>query len=175
VEAIWSAVADDTIQIIGSDHAAWSMEQKVAAADDLAELPIGLPSLETQSRALYTVGVRTGRIDVTRFVALTSTNPAIAMGLYPRKGTIAVGSDADITLWDPDRTGTIRAQDMHGGLDYEPCDGMECTGWPVRTISRGETIVLDGTPTAAAGRGKFLARSASGKRDGAEKEYNQQS
>jgi dihydropyrimidinase len=159
VETLWSAVADGTVEIIGSDHAAWTIEQKLAAADDLVNLPIGLPSLETQSRALYTAGVGTGRIDVCRFVALTSTNPAVALGLYPRKGTIAAGSDADITLWDPHRTDIIRAADMHGGVDYEPCDGMECTGWPVRTISRGETIVLDGRFVGNAGRGQFLARS----------------
>lgn len=158
VNALWRAIADKTVDFVGSDHAGWTLAQKAAGEQDVARLPAGMIGLETQSRAIYTAGVATGRISTHRFVELTSTGPAIANGLYPNKGEIAVGSDADMVLWDPRRRGTIRYTDMHSGVDYEPCDGMNCVGWPVRTIARGESIVVDGQFTGRPARGRMLRR-----------------
>jgi dihydropyrimidinase len=95
-------------------------------------------------------------MDLTRFVALTSTTAAKLYGLYPRKGTIAVGSDADIAIWDPKLPVTIRQENMHDAMDYTPYEGRKVTGWPVTTISRGEVVWRDGAVTGAAGRGRFL-------------------
>jgi dihydropyrimidinase len=157
VEALWEAAADGTVDVLASDHAAWTLAQK-AAAKNVTALPVGLPSLETQSRAVYTRGVAAGRLSVEKFVSLTATGPALAMGIYPRKGVIAVGSDADLVLWDTRRRATIRLVDMHAGVDNEPCEGMECIAPPVRTISRGETIVRDGRFVGDSGRGRLLRR-----------------
>ena len=105
----------------------------------------GIPGIETRLPLLFSEGVSKGRISLERFVALTATNPAKLFGLYPRKGTIAVGADADITLWDPSREVTLSQQILHHDCDYTPYEGLAVKGWPVRTLLRGQTICLDGT------------------------------
>jgi dihydropyrimidinase len=110
---------------------------------------------------LFSKGVMEKRIGLDRFVALTSTNHAKAYGLYPKKGTIAIGADADIVLWDTTITKPITHADMHDGSDYTPYEGIVCTGWPVETILRGETIVRDGKLVAKKGAGAFLPRAKS--------------
>ena len=102
----------------------------------------------------FSEGVNGGRISVHRFVEVTSTNAARLFGLFPRKGTIAVGSDADLAIWDPKATRTIDAGTMETRADYSPYDGWEVTGWPVATISRGEVVYQDGRVVAARGRGR---------------------
>jgi dihydropyrimidinase len=99
-----------------------------------------------------------GRIDLNRFVALTATNHAKTYGLYPRKGTIAVGADADIAIWDPDRKVRIRHDLLHDGSDYTPYEGREVTGWPVLTMVRGRVVVRDGELVGHKGHGTYLAR-----------------
>lgn len=158
VEAVWEGVADGTIDAVGSDHLSWTLAQKAAGDRDLDALLVGLPALETEVRALFSSGVSAGRISVERFVEVMSTAPARAAGLYPRKGTLAPGSDGDAVLIDPARRGTIRGTEMRGGAGHEPLDGMACTGWPVMTISRGEVIAEDGREHASAGRGVHLLR-----------------
>ncbi len=105
---------------------------------------------------LFSEGVGNGRIGINRFVELTALNPARIYGLYPRKGTIAVGADADIAIWDPDLEVTLRNDDLHHNVDYTPYEGRKLVGWPVTVISRGEIVVDDGTLKAEAGREKFL-------------------
>ncbi len=97
-----------------------------------------------------------GRIDLCRFVALTATNPAKIYGLYPRKGTIVIGSDADLVLWDPERAVTLTNAMLHHNVDYTPYEGMKLRGWPKLTLSRGEVVWNDGVVSATPGRGQFL-------------------
>ncbi len=119
-------------------------------------MPNGVPGVETRLPLLFSEGVMTGRIDITRFVALTASNPAKIYGLYPRKGTIAIGSDADIVLWDPERKVTLTNAMLHHNVDYTPYEGMQLTGWPKVTLSRGEVVWNDGAVSGTPGRGQFL-------------------
>ena len=121
-----------------------------------AHVPNGIPGLETRLPLLFSAGVQGGRLDLATFVALTATNPAKMYGLHPRKGTIAIGSDADLALWDPEREVTITNDLLHHNVDYTPYEGTRVRGWPVTTISRGEVVWSDGEFRAQAGRGQFL-------------------
>lgn len=105
---------------------------------------------------LFSGAVTTGRMDIHRFVALTSTNAAKLYGLYPRKGTIAIGSDADLAVWDPDREVTMSVDILHDEMDYTPYEGTKVTGWPVATLLRGETVCREFEFTGAEGAGRFL-------------------
>ena len=116
-----------------------------------------MPGIETRLPLLFSAGVIGGRIPLATFVALTAANPARTYGLYPRKGTLAVGSDADIAIWDPHLTVTISNDRLHHAVDFTPYEGMRVTGWPVMTFSRGELICREGQMLGCAGRGQFLA------------------
>jgi dihydropyrimidinase len=121
-------------------------------------VPNGIPGIETRLPILFSEGVTKGRISINRFVALTATNHARMYGLYPRKGTIAIGSDADIVLWDPARQVTLSQSLLHHGADYTPYEGFDVTGWPVTTILRGTIVVENGVLCGAKGGGTFLSR-----------------
>jgi dihydropyrimidinase len=157
-DALWRALADGTLDTVASDHSAWSLEQKRDGADDFRQLLVGLPSLETQLCGLYSAGVGGGRLDLPRLVNVLSTGPARAMGLHPRKGAIAIGADADLVLFDPNRRATIHYADLHSRCGYEPLEGRDCTGWPVMTIARGEIVVREGSFVGAPARGQLLHR-----------------
>ena len=122
------------------------------------ELLPGMSNLETVLPMLYSEGVRKGRLSLNRFVEVSATKPAQLFGLYPQKGTIAVGSDADITVFDPQKPVTIRQSDMHSNQDWELHEGFEVTGWPAMTISRGDIIVENSKVNAEPGRGKLVKR-----------------
>jgi dihydropyrimidinase len=143
---------------VASDHSAWSLDQKHDGADDFRQLLVGLPSLETQLCGLYSAGVGGGRLDLPRLVDVLSTRPARAMGLYPRKGAITIGADADLVLFDPNRRATIHYADLHSRCGYEPLEGRDCTGWPVLTIARGEIVAREGSFVGVPGRGQLLFR-----------------
>jgi dihydropyrimidinase len=160
VQALWSGLVSNVIQTVASDHGGWSLEQKLVGDPDISRLPQGLPSLETQMAGVYSEGVHGGRLDVNRFVAVTATAPARLLGLYPQKGDLAVGSDADIVLLNPGLTRRVALGDLHGRVDYEPLEGLQFTGWPVVTISRGEIIVRDGQFLGQRGRGQLVRRNA---------------
>lgn len=157
MEVLWQAIDHGVLQTLATDHIGWTLEQK-RSRSKVDELIPGMANLETMVPMLYSEGVRKGRISLQRFVAVTATNPAKLMGLYPRKGTIAVGSDADVVIFDPDKQVTIRHQDMHSNQDWELHEGFRLTGWPVMTLSRGDVIVEDGKLTASPGRGQLLKR-----------------
>ncbi|SFP95083.1 dihydropyrimidinase [Tranquillimonas alkanivorans] len=149
--AIWEGLRDGTFDLFSSDHCPFYFDgpnetgkDNPRARTSFKWVPNGIPGVETRLPILFSEGVSKGRISVERFVALTSTNPARLYGLYPRKGAIAIGADADITLWDPNRHDTIRQERLNHGSDYTPYEGMEVTGWPVRTLLRGRTIAREG-------------------------------
>jgi dihydropyrimidinase len=116
-----------------------------------------VPGVETRLPLLFSEGVGKGRIDINTFVAVTATNPAKIYGLYPRKGTIAVGADADLAIWNPDRSVTLTNALLHHNCDYTPYEGMTIKGWPEIVLSRGEVVVEHGTLQAKKGRGAFLS------------------
>jgi dihydropyrimidinase len=116
----------------------------------------GLPGLETRAPILFSEGVIAGRIGIERFVELNSSNAARLYGLYPRKGTISIGSDADIAIWDPEKKVVIRNADLHHNVDYTPFEGMTVQGWPVTVLSRGDIVCDNGVLLGEQGRGRFL-------------------
>jgi dihydropyrimidinase len=160
--AVWDGLSDGLFQVFSSDHAPFRYDDPkgkmvAKAASSFACIPNGIPGLETRLPLLFSAGVNEGRIDLCQFVALTATNAAKMYGLYPRKGSIAIGADADLAIWDPDREVTIANDLLHHNVDYTPYEGVRVRGWPVTTISRGEIVWADGAFAAAAGRGEFLA------------------
>jgi len=158
LDRLWAGLADRTLDIVGSDHCAWTLEQKSVGADDFTRIPHGIPALETELPSLWTAGVGGGKLAATRLVEVMATAPARLHGLYPQKGTVAVGSDADLVLFDPQRRETIAQARLHSRAGYEPCEGMRCTGWPVLTLSRGEVVARDGTFVGTRGRGQLVRR-----------------
>ncbi len=165
-KACWQGIETGVFQVFSSDHCPFrydDVEGKLApkGRTSFRWVPNGMPGVETRLPILFSEGVKKGRIDLPTFVALTATNHAKMYGLYPRKGTIAVGSDADIAIWDPDRQVTISQSIMHGGADYTPFEGIEVTGWPVTTIVRGKPVVRDGELVGARGHGQELPRARS--------------
>lgn len=121
-------------------------------------VPNGIPGVAARLPILFSEGVVKGRIDINRFVALTATNHAKTYGLYPRKGTITVGTDADIAIWDPDCTHVLTHELLRDGSDYTPYEGLEVTGWPVLTMVRGKVVVRDGELLGAKRHGNHVAR-----------------
>lgn len=164
--ACWRGIESGVFQVFSSDHCPFRYNDpagKLApkGRTSFRWVPNGIPGVETRLPILFSEGVKKGRIDITKFVALTATNHAKMYGLYPRKGTIAIGSDADIVIWDPNRSMTIGQANQHGGADYTPYEGLEVTGWPVSTIVRGKFVVRDGKLVGDKGHGQHLARSLS--------------
>ncbi len=117
-----------------------------------------MPGIALRLPILFSEGVSKGRITLNQFVALGATNQAKLFGMHPTKGTIAIGSDADIAIWDPDETRTVTVEAQHDNMDYTPYDGMTLTGWPVTVLSRGERVIDGGRLVAEPGRGRFIAR-----------------
>jgi dihydropyrimidinase len=156
--ALWEALRTGDIQTIGSDNCSWTVEQKAVGADDFRKVPYGVPGLETEMRVVYSEGVARGRISLETFVAAFATNPARIFGLYPRKGTIAIGSDADLVIFDPAKTERIDARRLHSRAGYDPFEGFEVAGVPVLTIARGEVVARDGRLLSRPGRGQHLLR-----------------
>lgn len=159
--ACWRGLKDGALHVYSSDHAPYGREGKLPKGEKTTfkEMANGVPGLELRLPLLYTYGVGAGRISLAEFVNLAATRHAQTYGLYPRKGTIAVGSDADIAIWDPERSVTVST--THDGTGYTPYKGRRLKGWPVIVLSRGQVIVEDGKLSAERGRGKFLAREPS--------------
>jgi dihydropyrimidinase len=165
-DAIWEGIRTGVFLTFSSDHCPFFYEGSEGKLNPKARtsfkwVPNGIPGVEVRLPILYSKGVVEGRITVNEFVALTSTNHAKMYGLYPRKGAIGVGFDADIVLWDPNKRETIRQEIMHHGADYTPYEGMAVTGWPVMTLLRGKVVAEDGKVVGAKGAGQFLKRDLS--------------
>jgi dihydropyrimidinase len=162
-EAIWRGLKNGTFQVFSSDHAPYRFDEtgKLAAGPKATfrQIANGLPGLETRLALLFSEGVGKGRLTLNEFVALTATNPAKIYGLHPRKGTLAVGADADLALWDPTWERTITAAMLHDQAGYTPYEGRRITGWPRAVISRGRVVVEDERLNAERGSGRFLERS----------------
>ena len=158
LDALWDGIASGTVHVVATDHVAYTREQKLDPAQNVAQHRAGMSNLQVMLPMLYSDGVNEGRISLERFVEVTSSNPARLFGLYPRKGTIAVGSDADLVLWNPNETRTIRNEDMFSGSRYSIHAGREVTGWPQLTIRRGEIVYRDGEVLGTAGSGELVRR-----------------
>jgi dihydropyrimidinase len=156
--ALWAGLADGSVHTMGSDHAPWSLRDKIDESLDVTTARQGVADLETMLPMLFSEGVRAGRLSLRRFIALTSANPARLFGLYPRKGAIAVGSDADLVVLDPQLRRTIDGRSMRSNAGYSVYDGREVHGWPRFTVSRGDIVLEDGQVVAEPGRGQWLRR-----------------
>jgi dihydropyrimidinase len=162
-EVLWRAVEKDVLSVISTDHCAFLWDgQKTLGKDDFSKIPNGAPGLENRLQMIHEHGVRAGRISLNRMVELLATNPARYFGLYPRKGTIAVGSDADIVVFDPERKMTISAATHHSKSDYNLFDGTEVTGVPEVVLLRGRVLVEGEELVAQPGLGEFIRRARFG-------------
>src|SRR5216117_2524415 len=165
-DELWKGLQRNDLQVVSTDHCPFCMKegfkgmpkQKELGRNDFSKIPNGAPGVETRMALLYDGGVARGRITASRWVELTSTTPAKIMGLFPRKGTIAVGSDADIVVWDPRTTSTISAKTHHMRVDYNPYEGRKVKGKASVVLSRGEVIVEKDEFLGKKGRGKFIKR-----------------
>ena len=161
--ALWKGLAKNDLQVVSTDHCPFCMNeppQKQLGKDDFSKIPNGAPGIETRLMLLWDGGVRTGRIDAHKFVEITSTNPARMFGLWPRKGTVAVGSDGDLVIWDPEKEVTLATKTLHMRVDYNPYEGRVIKGAPAAVLSRGDVIVDHGQFKGRPGRGQFVKRQA---------------
>jgi dihydropyrimidinase len=156
VEALWAGLRQGTISTVCTDHAPWSLEAKLDPSLSITTLRPGVENLQTMLPMLYSEGVRGGRLSLSRFVEVTSTNAARLFGLYPRKGTLSVGSDADVVVFDPDLECVIEPSMLKSNADYSVYDGRRVTGWPVATLRRGQVVFKDDQVLAPAGSGSVL-------------------
>ena len=160
-DVLWKGILKNDLQVVSTDHCPFCMNeppQKQLGVDDFSKIPNGAPGIETRLMLLWDGGVRTGRIDPHRFVEICSSSPARMFGLWPKKGTIAVGSDGDLVVWNPNRTVTLSAKTHHMKVDYNPYEGRVVQGAPAKVVSRGEVIVDDGKFVGKRGRGQFVKR-----------------
>ncbi|MCL4847139.1 MAG: dihydropyrimidinase [Acidobacteria bacterium] len=159
-DRLWRGLAFNDLQAISTDHCPFCMkEQKELGHGDFSKIPNGAPGIETRMSLVYDGGVRTGRISLNRFVELTATSPAKIFGLFPRKGTIAPGSDADIVVFDPEKRLTLGVSTLHMRVDYNPYEGREVVGVADTVLSRGRFVIDGGRFVGRAGTGSFLKRS----------------
>ncbi len=164
--ACWQGLQQGIFSLFSSDHCPFKYDDPHGkllpkGKTSFRWVPNGIPGIETRLPILFSEGVGKGRITLNEFVALTATNHAKTYGIYPKKGTIAVGSDADIAIWDPKRKETISQKLMHGGCDYTPYEGIAVTGWPVSTMVRGKFVVRDGKLAGKLGDGEYVPREKS--------------
>lgn len=158
---LWEALANGEIQTSASDHTTYTSSEKLGPYNAFTDIPPGFASVQTGFGLLYARGVGDGRITVEQFVAITSANSAKLFGLWPRKGQIAVGADADLVLIDPALRMTINQNRMESASDYDPFDGVTVTGWPKTCLARGEIVYTDRTIRSRPGRGRWLFRDLS--------------
>jgi dihydropyrimidinase len=160
-DRLWRGLAFNDLQAISTDHCPFCMkEQKELGKGDFSKIPNGAPGIETRMSLVFDGGVRQGRISLNRWVELTSASPAKIFGLFPRKGTIAPGSDADMVIFNPEKSTKLSAKTLHMKVDYNPYEGRDVTGVSEMVISRGKVIVENGKFVGRVGAGEFLKRNA---------------
>jgi dihydropyrimidinase len=157
-DSLWAGLQSGSLQVVATDHCAFSTEQKRTGIGDFTKIPNGTGGLEDRMPMLWTHGVATGRLTMNEFVAVTSTNIAKILNIYPRKGAVLVGADADLVVWDPNRSKTISAATQQSAIDYNVFEGKEVTGLPRYTLTRGRVAVDDGAFRPAEGHGQFVPR-----------------
>src|SRR5271155_364673 len=155
---LWNGLRAGSLQVVATDHCAFTTKQKELGLTDFTKIPNGTGGLEDRMPVLWTYGVETGRLTMNEFVAVTSTNSARILNMYPRKGAILPGADADVTVWDPKANKTISARTQVSVIDYNVFEGTKVTGLPRYTLSRGEVVYRDGSVQAELGRGRFIKR-----------------
>jgi dihydropyrimidinase len=157
-KVLWDALQTGSIDTVATDHCPFDISQKLLGRDSFTQIPNGIPGIEERVSLLYTYGVKRGRLDLHRFVDAASTRAAKLFGLFPRKGAIAIGSDADLVIYDPDYRGAISAAAQHSNCDYNGFEGMEIEGRPSIVTVRGRIQVRDGKFVGERGRGRLLKR-----------------
>jgi len=157
-DSLWAGLASGSLQVVATDHCAFTTEQKRYGVGDFTKIPNGTGGLEDRMPMLWTYGVNTGRITMNEFVAVTSTNVAKILNMYPKKGAILVGADADIVVWDPQKEKTITADRQVSAIDYNVFEGKQVKGLPRYTLTRGRIGLDDGEVKAQEGHGKFVPR-----------------
>ena len=155
---LWQALAGGSLAMVATDHCPFTRKQKEANLNDFTSVPGGLAGVETRLPLVYTEGVVKGRLSLNRFVQVWATEPAKVFGLYPQKGIIAVGSDADLVILDPEQKSVLRASDLHMNSDCLPFEGSEVLGMPMTTILRGEVIIEQGQLKPANPPGELVSR-----------------
>jgi dihydropyrimidinase len=157
-QALWNGIENGFIQVIATDHCPFLMKQKILGDSDFTKIPNGIPGIETRISLMYSEGVAKKRISLKRFVEICCTNPSILMGLYPRKGIIACGADADIVLFDPKAKYTLTNDKLHHKCDYTPFEGFKITGSVVKVIVKGDVKLADGQLLNKDCQGTFIKR-----------------
>jgi len=159
-DSLWAGLASGSLQVVATDHCAFTTAQKRNGIGNFAKIPNGTGGLEDRMPVLWTKGVKTGRLTMNEFVAVTSTNIAKILNMYPKKGAILVGADADLVVWDPKRKKTITAARQQSAIDYNVFEGIEVEGLPRFTLTRGQVAVTEDTVSTEQGHGQFVAREA---------------
>ncbi|NNC70641.1 MAG: dihydropyrimidinase, partial [Flavobacteriaceae bacterium] len=162
-KALWSGINQGLVQVVGTDHCPFMWEQKKMGNDDFSKIPNGHPAIEHRMELLYSEGVHKRKISLTKYVEIASTNAAKIFGMYPRKGTVAIGSDADIVIFDPKKEHTISAKSHHMNVDYSAYEGHQVTGKTEMVILRGEIAIENEKCLLKAGHGQFIARGKTSK------------
>jgi dihydropyrimidinase len=157
-DSLWAGLSSGSLSCVATDHCAFTTEQKRNGIGDFRKIPNGTGGLEDRMPLLWTHGVTTGRLTMNEFVAVTSTNIAKILNIYPRKGAILVGADADIVVWDPKREKTISAAQQQSAIDYNVFEGRKVKGLPRFTLTRGVVSIEENTIKNREGHGKFIAR-----------------
>jgi dihydropyrimidinase len=161
-DSLWAGLQSGSLQVVATDHCAFTTAQKRAGVGNFAKIPNGTGGLEDRMPMLWTKGVNTGRLTMNEFVAVTSTNIAKILNMYPKKGAVMVGADADLVVWDPKRRKTISAKAQQSIIDYNVFEGFEVTGLPRYTLTRGEVAIVESEVKTRPGHGEFVAREPRG-------------
>lgn len=158
-KSLWQGLVSGDLQVVATDHCPFNfVGQKDMGRDDFSKIPNGMPGVETRVPLIYHFGVNEGRFSVNRFVELVSTNPARIFGLAPQKGTISIGADADLVIFDPEKAVRLSVENLHMNVDHSPYDHITVRGYPILTMQRGKIIVKDGEFVGEVGAGQFLTR-----------------
>ena len=159
-EALWKGLQSGNLQTTATDHCCFCADQKAAGIDNFTKIPNGTAGVEDRMAVLWTHGVGTGRLTPSEYVAVTSANTAKIFNIYPRKGSVTVGADADLVIWDPEGTRTISAKTHHQNVDFNIFEGMKLKGVPSHTVSQGKITYKEGDLRAVKGAGRYVKRPA---------------